>query len=788
MSQVDELLQTIAASPVKTAGAAGSEGHIAIGMDRFIIVPDELKKIGVQFDHNIETVTFDCLRYWDENDMSTMKIYINYMRNDGHVGMHLCSNVVAEDNVMHFDWTVSGDVTAVEGYLTFLVCIKKTDADGNEANHWNSEINNEMYISKGLKCQETVVRRFPDIITQLLTRMDEVEVEQQRWENATEADIVAWKNAAYKDLDDRMKVAEGNTTPEEILNRVHEAIASDETVHQILEETTNEYVQSNEIIAETVEKTNEAISIAKGANLAISYTTYEEMVSVLNSLSVEKFNPGQNIYIATVGVPDLFVYAKEETSVEYTYVDDQSIVDEMMANVFIQVGHYKLAQLETQNVDIRDVVVPLLVEDWVEDEDGGFVQTVDVEGLGAGNNPVITLYSLAEEISDEEWAAYTLITDVNVEQGQITFIAIEKPEITFTVIAKSVTAASGTEVALDGLIKKVDAIETSLTDIAIPLLVSDWVLDEATSTYSQDITINGLGGDSVPLVALSSVGDIATEEEIEAYACISDVVTSENTMTFIASELPKISFTVVAKGVVAAENSSVADITALVGRVSELEEANATLKSNIDSMHKLSAIGMTTENTIYEIIQAMDINTSMSFEVSNSTGSPLNQSLPTKRASTVTIVKNNSNRATLLLLGIADVVLYYGKAYNDLNTIHWYELPTKRNLEYHVGDTFVFENTLVGISNSNGVSVAFPIYLDKPIGSDVTSCEIVINKASWFRGNGKAYDNAKFTLENSSILFNVGSTSVNFSFLFADNILGGMTSCFFNGKITLTFK
>ena len=587
MSQVDELLQSFATSPVNAAGAGVSEGHVVIGVDRFITVPDSLKKIGVQFDHNIETVTFDCPRFWDGKDMSTMKIYINYMRSDGHVGMHICENVVAEDDIMHFDWTISGDVTAVEGYISFLVCIKKTDADGNEENHWNSELNNEMYVSKGLKCQETVLRRFPDIITQLLTRMDKVEVEQQRWEQANEEDITAWKNDVWTELDERMKEAEGNTTPEEIRERVHEAIESDETVHHILEDTTDEYIQTNAIIAETVDKADQAISIAKGANLAISYTSYEEMVSVLNSLDGDAFKAGQNIYIATVGVPDLFVYGVEETAVEYTYAGDQAITEAMMDDVYIQVGHYKLAQLETQNVDIRDVVIPLLVEDWTEDEDGDFVQAVEVEGLGAGNNPVILLYTVADKYTDDELDAYSCISDVNVSQGAITFIASEKPAISFTVIAKSVTAAGSTEVALNRVIEKID----ELTDIAVPLMLTGWV--EEDGVFVQNIAVTGLGTTNVPVIALSSVNEIASDDELDSYACISDVVVTENNLKFIASEKPSISFTVVVKGVVASVNNTIADITALVGRVSELESELDTVNSDLTWIEETLAEGVT---------------------------------------------------------------------------------------------------------------------------------------------------------------------------------------------------
>ena len=56
-----------------------SEEHIIIGRDRYITVPEGLKRIAVQYDHNVETVTFDCPRYWDEHDLSTMNIYINYI-------------------------------------------------------------------------------------------------------------------------------------------------------------------------------------------------------------------------------------------------------------------------------------------------------------------------------------------------------------------------------------------------------------------------------------------------------------------------------------------------------------------------------------------------------------------------------------------------------------------------------------------------------------------------------------------------------------------------------------
>ena len=152
--------------------------HVVVGSDRYITVPESLQKIGVQFDHNAETVTFDCPRYWDGHDLSTMKIYINYMRPNDSFGAYLCSDAEIDsmDNtIMHFNWIISGHVTEFAGPLSFLVCICDVDQNGDATTHWNSELNTQMYISSGMKCRDAILGRYPDIITQLLNRMDSVE-------------------------------------------------------------------------------------------------------------------------------------------------------------------------------------------------------------------------------------------------------------------------------------------------------------------------------------------------------------------------------------------------------------------------------------------------------------------------------------------------------------------------------------------------------------------------------------------------------------------------------------
>jgi hypothetical protein len=155
-----------------------SEPHITIDDDRYINVPEELRRIAVQYDHDIETVTFDCPRYWDGHDLSTMRVYVNYRRPDGVPGSFLCESVtidVSNPNIMHFNWTISKNATMVQGVLSFLVCIMQVDNKGNEVRHWNSELCEDMMVSTGLEVNDAIVNTYPDIITQLLLRMDSVE-------------------------------------------------------------------------------------------------------------------------------------------------------------------------------------------------------------------------------------------------------------------------------------------------------------------------------------------------------------------------------------------------------------------------------------------------------------------------------------------------------------------------------------------------------------------------------------------------------------------------------------
>lgn len=188
MSRADELLDNISNDGIQLFTAdPETEGHIVIDNERFITVPEELKRIAVQHDHAAETVTFDCPRYYDGYDMSEMVVYVNYRCPDDTLGAFLCENVTVDaddETIMHFDWVITENATQVPGQLIFLVCIKKSetvidestgDISVVEIKHWNTELCKDMFVSEGLEVSDGEHGVPADLYTQLVYKMGEYE-------------------------------------------------------------------------------------------------------------------------------------------------------------------------------------------------------------------------------------------------------------------------------------------------------------------------------------------------------------------------------------------------------------------------------------------------------------------------------------------------------------------------------------------------------------------------------------------------------------------------------------
>lgn len=134
----------------------------------------------------------------------------------------------------------------------------------------------------------------------------------------------------------------------------------------------------NTVNKDIVPAINEVNSIAKGANQAVGFSNYQTMITSFNSLSEDEYQMGQNIYIVTLNVPDLWISGVESTSVTYTYTTDDAFINTMSTDGYVQVGYYKISMLETQKVDLTNYVQNT---DYATSSVGGVIKVDSFYGL-----------------------------------------------------------------------------------------------------------------------------------------------------------------------------------------------------------------------------------------------------------------------------------------------------------------------------------------------------------------------------------------------------------------------
>lgn len=179
MSLAEDLLNSLPEDQPAVASAdPATEPHIVINADKTITIPEALQRILVQHEHNIETVTFDCPRYWDGHDLSQMGLQIVFQRSDGHKEPHPVENLRVDepnDRMIHFDWTISGNTTFTSGNVKITVCAKLTNAEGVSEREWHTIPNQDLFVNEGMDCSgEEIVERNPDVIEYILAELDEL--------------------------------------------------------------------------------------------------------------------------------------------------------------------------------------------------------------------------------------------------------------------------------------------------------------------------------------------------------------------------------------------------------------------------------------------------------------------------------------------------------------------------------------------------------------------------------------------------------------------------------------
>ena len=176
-----EILAEMAADPVAYAAGPVNDVITIDGESRVISVPASEILFGVETDKDVERKHFRCPRVvGDGIDLSKHQIYISYITSDstgksfsGDSNLYLCEDVAIDGDDITFSWQLSGNVFASAGFIAFKVLAAKTDGE-NVQTRWNTvpAVGTVlMTVPDGMDISET----YPDIVTQLLERMESVE-------------------------------------------------------------------------------------------------------------------------------------------------------------------------------------------------------------------------------------------------------------------------------------------------------------------------------------------------------------------------------------------------------------------------------------------------------------------------------------------------------------------------------------------------------------------------------------------------------------------------------------
>lgn len=157
----------------------------------------------IQHDHNSERFTFEIPRYIEGHDMMECNLvevhYINESTKGGYIVNDL--TVIEDDeNRLKFTWLLTNNASSNVGVLMFSVrfaCLQ-----GNEAVYvWNTAPYKGITVSTGIYNNEEIAEQNPDIIDQLLAKIDAIISGVSNYYTKEEVDEIFTTNTDFFQLE-----------------------------------------------------------------------------------------------------------------------------------------------------------------------------------------------------------------------------------------------------------------------------------------------------------------------------------------------------------------------------------------------------------------------------------------------------------------------------------------------------------------------------------------------------------------------------------------------------------
>lgn len=109
---------------------------------------------------------------------------------------------------------------------------------------------------------------------------------------------------------------------------------------------------SGNVITSTYATKTELQEGLAGKSQSKTYNNYQAFVTAVNAMNNTALKVGDNVFIVTQYVPDMWVSAVNSSSATYTYTSDSAIVTALGSANGLTVGYYVFRELETEKVDL----------------------------------------------------------------------------------------------------------------------------------------------------------------------------------------------------------------------------------------------------------------------------------------------------------------------------------------------------------------------------------------------------------------------------------------------------
>ena len=367
------------------------EFQVTLKEDRNLVSPKVIEV--TQYEHKFTHIKFECPRYIENKDMSTMNFYVAYERRDRFKGESpiFIEDMQIEEDKIYITWDITKSVTSVSGAVAVNVNIKEIDSNGIELLYWSSFIYNSLInVKKSIKGEE-VEEEYPDVISALIEGLKKkitrpligkigqiLSVKKLDEEGSPiefEAiDMGEIGGVSQSDLENAVAEAKGYV--DEVTPTKTSELENDSgfTTEDFVVETNQNSMSAimNEIqptINEAKEIAEHAEVIARGRATGYVFDTYQDMIVWLQTDdNITQLVLGDNLYIRELGVPDYWWDGKKEQQLETEKPDLSNCVMKDDKPTALKVGPVKVSKNNGININDSGVLqIVMATESDIDD-------------------------------------------------------------------------------------------------------------------------------------------------------------------------------------------------------------------------------------------------------------------------------------------------------------------------------------------------------------------------------------------------------------------------------------